>query len=508
MDVATGKKKARADGAAPSSSSSSSSAAAGVPAKKHKPSGGGSSGAIPPASMNPVHTAPGAVESYAAAFAAGSPYPHLFVRDMFSPAILAAVKQELLGGTYFRKRNDLYDFAQTDDLKRATGNATAALREYIYSASFREWITRVTGVPVNDTLDASAASYTKGSYLLCHDDDLAERRIAWIIYLVPEGWDAADGGALDLFDLADPADPTVPGAVVRSLTPAWNSMAFFEVSAASHHQVREGRGVGEGKSRAATKHQQAPSYRVPLSPRAPLLALPCHAQVAEVLDDAKGPRLSISGWFHGPPVARPAMKPLPSPTFVSPAPPEGDDEDGDDASPAAAAAPSPKIGPPLSNAKLRDGSSDALTEWVNPTYLRPSVLAAMRAQFARDASLEVGDFLRPEVYVEVMRSLGTQRWDFRGPANAACYRACYDTSAATAADGAASGGGCVTRSTGAYNGILPDPLHRLWRFATGWQFQALVSALTGQPLDGVSGEVRCFTAGESCGVGGGGVRCG
>ena len=35
--------------------------------------------------------------------------------------------------------------------------------------------------------------------LLCHDDELEKRRIAFIYYLVPP-WDDKDGGTLDLFD--------------------------------------------------------------------------------------------------------------------------------------------------------------------------------------------------------------------------------------------------------------------------------------------------------------------
>ena len=35
--------------------------------------------------------------------------------------------------------------------------------------------------------------------LLCHDDELEGRRIAFILYLVP-AWEQADGGTLDLYD--------------------------------------------------------------------------------------------------------------------------------------------------------------------------------------------------------------------------------------------------------------------------------------------------------------------
>jgi Rps23 Pro-64 3,4-dihydroxylase Tpa1-like proline 4-hydroxylase len=36
--------------------------------------------------------------------------------------------------------------------------------------------------------------------LLCHDDELDTRRIAFILYLVPV-WTKDDGGLLDLFDM-------------------------------------------------------------------------------------------------------------------------------------------------------------------------------------------------------------------------------------------------------------------------------------------------------------------
>ena len=174
-----------------------------------------------------------------AQFRRGLPFPHVLVSDVFPDAALSRVRNELLRATYKQKRNDLYHFEQTDELRDcAPGTATAELRDFLYSERFRSWATALTGIPTNDTVDISAASYTDGSYLLCHDDDLAERRIAFILYLVPEGWDAErDGGGLDLFSVDPGANGTVPDRVVASLSPSWNSMAFFEVSHVSHHQV-------------------------------------------------------------------------------------------------------------------------------------------------------------------------------------------------------------------------------------------------------------------------------
>lgn len=39
----------------------------------------------------------------------------------------------------------------------------------------------------------SCARYIDGSTLLCHDDELEGRRIAYILYLVPKDWKEEDG---------------------------------------------------------------------------------------------------------------------------------------------------------------------------------------------------------------------------------------------------------------------------------------------------------------------------
>uniref|UniRef100_A0A8C2EJK2 2-oxoglutarate and iron-dependent oxygenase domain containing 1 n=1 Tax=Cyprinus carpio TaxID=7962 RepID=A0A8C2EJK2_CYPCA len=108
--------------------------------------------------------------------------------------------------------------------------------------------------------------------LLCHDDELEGRRVAFILYLVPP-WEVKDGGTLDLFSTDEHCQPV---SVVKSLLPCWNSLVFFEVSPVSFHQV------------------------------------------AEVLSEEKC-RLSLSGWFHGPSLPRPSRyiePPVPRHTHI------------------------------------------------------------------------------------------------------------------------------------------------------------------------------------------------
>ncbi|NXD15468.1 OGFD1 hydroxylase, partial [Nothocercus nigrocapillus] len=129
----------------------------------------------------------------------------------------------------------------------------------------RAWLSDVTQIQLEPTIDLSCAQYGYTDVLLCHDDELEGRRIAFILYLVPP-WEKSDGGTLDLYSTDEHFQPQ---QIVKSLVPSWNTLAFFEVSPVSFHQART-----------------------------------CILFVSEVLSEEKC-RLSVSGWFHGPSIERP-----------------------------------------------------------------------------------------------------------------------------------------------------------------------------------------------------------
>ncbi|XP_064089453.1 uncharacterized protein LOC135203593 isoform X2 [Macrobrachium nipponense] len=161
-------------------------------------------------------------------------------------------------------------FKQTSDLKSVSSPCIESLRKFFYG-DFRKWLSDVTGIELNDTVDMSSSRYEYTDVLLCHDDELKGRRVAYILYLTPP-WYEKDGGTLDLFDVDNKGQPR---DVVASLLPKWNTLAFFEVSPVSFHQVRE------------------------------------------VLSRNKV-RLSINGWFHGPSVKWDPKHIEPPRQFLSP----------------------------------------------------------------------------------------------------------------------------------------------------------------------------------------------
>lgn len=126
--------------------------------------------------------------------------------------------------------------------------------------------------------------------LLCHDDRLEGRRIAFILYLTPD-WQPGYGGGLDLFGLDAEGGP---GEILRTVVPAYNTLAFFRVSARSYHQVAEVTAPGRERwSVTGWYHaKDTPAVDVAATPRiAP--ALPW----TRLLDtDALGP--TLDDWLN------------------------------------------------------------------------------------------------------------------------------------------------------------------------------------------------------------------
>ncbi|XP_038068224.1 prolyl 3-hydroxylase OGFOD1-like [Patiria miniata] len=233
--------------------------------RKTEPSG------FVPTEVNPAYREESFKEAFGGAFRKQESCEHeneaTLLRDPFSccvlpnfvkdEAFLQGLKDELLDLPFEEKSNDLYKFQQSGALQNFSSPHIIGLRKFLYE-DFLAWLRNVTCIPLDDTVDMTCSKYNYTDSLLCHDDELGGRRIAFILYLVPQ-WEEEDGGALDLFTIDAHGQPS---HVVKSLLPKWNNFVFFEVTPRSFHQV------------------------------------------AEVLSQDKC-RLSVSGWFHGPRVDRP-----------------------------------------------------------------------------------------------------------------------------------------------------------------------------------------------------------
>ena len=198
-------------------------------------------GATLEAALSPPLVASARITALRAEFDRSTPFPHLRVPGVFDADLLAHARSELDSGAleWTQRNNDLFRFSQSDSLDKCAppDSALARVCAGLYAPSFRAWVTAVTGVgELDETLDISAARYTRGDHLLCHDDDLSGRAVAFILYLTPDAWEPAHGGALDLFASDAGGAPT---RVVTRCAASFNSLTLFAVSPRSFHAVQE-----------------------------------------------------------------------------------------------------------------------------------------------------------------------------------------------------------------------------------------------------------------------------
>uniref|UniRef100_A0A673VE88 2-oxoglutarate and iron dependent oxygenase domain containing 1 n=1 Tax=Suricata suricatta TaxID=37032 RepID=A0A673VE88_SURSU len=160
------------------------------------------------------------------------PFLHCTIPNFIqSQTFLEGLQKELLNLDFHEKYNDLYKFQQSDDLKKRREPHICALRKVLFEG-FRTWLADISKIDLESTIDMSCAKYEFSDALLCHDDELEGRRIAFILYLVPP-WDRSLGGTLDLYNVDEHFQPK---QIVKSLIPSWNTLVFFEVSPVSFHQ--------------------------------------------------------------------------------------------------------------------------------------------------------------------------------------------------------------------------------------------------------------------------------
>uniref|UniRef100_A0A1E1XA86 uS12 prolyl 3-hydroxylase n=1 Tax=Amblyomma aureolatum TaxID=187763 RepID=A0A1E1XA86_9ACAR len=248
-----------------------------------------------------------------------------------------SLKNELFDIEFHAKNNDLYKFHQSDDLQNFDTPYIHAFRKCL-EGTLAPWLRDVTGVPLDGTISLTCSKYSYTDVLLCHDDELEGRRIAFILYLTPS-WTSTDGGSLDLFDIDINGQPR---DIVHNIVPRFNSFAFFEVSPVSFHQV------------------------------------------AEVLSEDKV-RISVGGWFHGPPVFRPP----------------------------------PYIEPSSERLKSCHVEEDVFRSWINPIYLADSIAEEVRRQFKDNSEIQLQDFLQEDKCRDLEAALSNPDvfWSQRGPPN-------------------------------------------------------------------------------------------
>ncbi|XP_026736755.1 prolyl 3-hydroxylase sudestada1 [Trichoplusia ni] len=287
-----------------------------------------------------------------------------------NPEMINNIVDDMNTLDWSRKKMDLYEFHQTADLASLTWQRSIRGIYELLKTEVMSWVSAVTGLRLR-SVSASCSLYGPGDHLLVHDDLLADRRVAFILYLAPwrppapqhaplengagdrqaaewGGWSRSMGGALQLLARDAAGRPT---EVVHSTSPRNNMLAFFKVGHESYHQVEE------------------------------VLSLEL-------------PRLSINGWFHGPePEDEPAMEPEPPPLEL----------------------PTPQ--PPHSDIVV-------LNQWIEATYMSPRSRMQIQTQMERESEVCLRNLFLPEKVQELMEALEDPdvQWEWVGPADQRRYR--------------------------------------------------------------------------------------
>ena len=260
----------------------------------------------------------------------------------------------------------------------------------------RELLHKITGIEVSNTADLFASVYRDTNYLLCHDDQIEDRKIAFIVYLVSDDWNEKDGGALNIYGNYNPnvdsgssnsdnsnsgnsnnSNDDISSSVKQyanfpsnkpllQLIPKRNSVVLFEVSNKSYHAV------------------------------------------AEVLSENKS-RIAIGGWFHD-------INQTPNKSLIP--------------------KPEPLINwkqvkmininnkEKMNNDCLKYvcNESKLLSKWINTSYLNESAILSIQRKFAQESSINLCNFLKPQEYYQLLDSLcKTSQWKLVGP----CHRRLY-----------------------------------------------------------------------------------
>ncbi|KRZ17147.1 Tryptophan 5-hydroxylase 1 [Trichinella zimbabwensis] len=145
------------------------------------------------------------------------------------------LRKEILDSKPVLKQKDLFKFLQTKDFSALSSPAVEKLKSVFYGP-VKEWFSKVTGIPLDDRVALAAQVYSHGHYLLCHDDRIGGRRIAFILNFTENSWTSDDGGLLELLECET---EQYPMKVKHTIVPSENVLTCFEVVLQSFHQVSE-----------------------------------------------------------------------------------------------------------------------------------------------------------------------------------------------------------------------------------------------------------------------------
>lgn len=167
-------------------------------------------------------------------FSSAVPFPFLVLPQFLVEEKYQQVRGALLKEEFIPKESDLFKFSQTNDFVSTKNSTLLKFRNILCSPSFILWMEKLSGMQLaTSVVDMSGSLYEDTDFLLCHDDQLEGRAIAFLYYL--SDLERDDGGGLQLLG----STKGVPSSVAATIIPRQNCFVFFRVSPTSFHIVEE-----------------------------------------------------------------------------------------------------------------------------------------------------------------------------------------------------------------------------------------------------------------------------
>ncbi|KAI1493131.1 Oxoglutarate and iron-dependent oxygenase degradation C-term-domain-containing protein [Biscogniauxia mediterranea] len=321
------------------------------------------------------------LDEYTRGYATSSPYKHSVIHELIDDKLLRSVREEIKNNVSFTpKETDIYKIHQSGDLANLDGlddealsklPSLLALRDAMYSQTFRDYVAHITGCgPLSGKkTDMAINVYTPGCFLLCHDDVIGSRKVSYILYLTDPDipWKAEWGGALRLFPVRELegkdgqlAKTPAPDAT-KIIPPAWNQLSFFAVQPGeSFHDVEE-------------------VY---------------HAETKKQLDKEGGRvRMAISGWFHIPQLGEDGYvegaeeKAVKNSGLMQL---QGDPDQYDTPHPNPVVVKKPESN---SQEEFDEADLEYLLKFLAPTYLTPDTIEQISEHFDEESSITLPNIL-------------------------------------------------------------------------------------------------------------------
>jgi len=176
------------------------------------------------------------VELLSENFRKARPFSHIVIDNFLEENFFERLRKAVGELEFEEKFSDLFFFSQTKDFDCMENEVIKEFYEFISSRKFLEFIEDITLLGNFSFVDMAATLYTRGNYLLPHDDTVENRKLAYMLYL--EDFKAGEGAELALYDSLERS----PVDIKKTIFPKRNRLVIFEVGnkdVVSFHEVIE-----------------------------------------------------------------------------------------------------------------------------------------------------------------------------------------------------------------------------------------------------------------------------